>query len=102
AKDMFRPIARKYDENEHEYPKELDVLRPPVPKKPAEGVEKRVEVVKEIDRFGKELLALCRDVPFPDFCRPSIQEALDVCSAFTKDGWLPALVALSRPREDND
>ncbi len=27
AKDMLRPISRKYDEAEHEYPKELDVLR---------------------------------------------------------------------------
>ncbi len=34
ARDLFRPIARKYDENEHEYPKELDVLKPPPPKKP--------------------------------------------------------------------
>ncbi|SHL42099.1 acyl-CoA dehydrogenase [Desulfatibacillum alkenivorans DSM 16219] len=27
AKSMFRPISRKYDEAEHEYPKELDVFR---------------------------------------------------------------------------
>ncbi|MDY6934652.1 MAG: acyl-CoA dehydrogenase family protein [Spirochaetota bacterium] len=27
AKDLFRPIAIKYDEAEHEYPKELEVLR---------------------------------------------------------------------------
>ena len=27
ARDLFRPIARKYDENEHEYPKEMEVLR---------------------------------------------------------------------------
>ncbi|MBN2158501.1 MAG: acyl-CoA dehydrogenase family protein [Spirochaetes bacterium] len=27
AKGMLRPIARKYDENEHEYPKELDMFR---------------------------------------------------------------------------
>lgn len=27
ARDLFRPIARKYDENEHEYPKELEIMR---------------------------------------------------------------------------
>jgi len=27
AKDLFRPIARKYDVAEHEYPKELEVMR---------------------------------------------------------------------------
>ncbi|MBI9076485.1 MAG: acyl-CoA dehydrogenase family protein [Desulfatibacillum sp.] len=27
AKSMFRPISRKYDQAEHEYPKELDVFR---------------------------------------------------------------------------
>jgi acyl-CoA dehydrogenase len=32
ARDLFRPIARKYDEAEHEYPKELDLMRP-APKK---------------------------------------------------------------------
>ncbi|MCB0860327.1 MAG: acyl-CoA dehydrogenase, partial [Solirubrobacterales bacterium] len=26
AREIFRPISRKYDEAEHEYPKELDVL----------------------------------------------------------------------------
>src|ERR1700686_1346330 len=26
AKEVFRPISRKYDEAEHEYPKELDML----------------------------------------------------------------------------
>lgn len=36
AKGMLRPIARKYDEAEHEYPKELDVFRsmPIMGKKP--------------------------------------------------------------------
>ncbi|MCP4750831.1 MAG: acyl-CoA dehydrogenase [Proteobacteria bacterium] len=29
ARDIFRPISRKYDQREHEYPKELDILRPP-------------------------------------------------------------------------
>jgi len=28
ARDIFRPISRKYDEQEHEYPKELDFFRP--------------------------------------------------------------------------
>ena len=27
AKGILRPVARKYDENEHEYPKELDMFR---------------------------------------------------------------------------
>jgi acyl-CoA dehydrogenase len=31
AKDLFRPVSRKYDEAEHEYPKELDVLRSLLP-----------------------------------------------------------------------
>ena len=26
ATEVFRPISRKYDEAEHEYPKELDML----------------------------------------------------------------------------
>ena len=33
AKDLFRPISRKYDVNEHEYPKELDVFRTMKPQK---------------------------------------------------------------------
>jgi len=28
ARDLFRPISRKYDDLEHEYPKELDIFRP--------------------------------------------------------------------------
>jgi len=32
ARDLFRPIARKYDVKEHTYPKELDILRAPQPK----------------------------------------------------------------------
>jgi acyl-CoA dehydrogenase len=31
AKDVFRPISRYYDENEHEYPKELDQFNPRIP-----------------------------------------------------------------------
>ncbi len=27
AKQLFRPIARKYDENEHQYPKELEIMK---------------------------------------------------------------------------
>ena len=47
AVNMMRPVSRYYDENEHEYPKELDILRPPSPKKPVEGAEKKGAVVKE-------------------------------------------------------
>jgi acyl-CoA dehydrogenase len=36
AKDLFRPIARKYDLTEHAYPKELDIMRPPPQKADAE------------------------------------------------------------------
>jgi len=36
AKDLFRPIARKYDAAEHAYPKELDIMRPPPKKADAE------------------------------------------------------------------
>ncbi len=39
ARDIFRPISRKYDEQEHVYPKELDILRPPKP--PAESQKKK-------------------------------------------------------------
>lgn len=35
ARDIFRPISRKYDENEHEYATELDFFRPPAPPKEA-------------------------------------------------------------------
>ncbi len=47
AKDVFRPIARKYDIAEHEYPKELEILRPAPKKEPAEGAEKKAEPPKE-------------------------------------------------------
>jgi len=43
GKDLFRTIARKYDVAEHEYPKELDVLRTaqaPQEKKEDKGTEK--------------------------------------------------------------
>ncbi len=46
ARDLFRPISRKYDEQEHVYPKELDFFRPPkrdpkkeTPKKEAKNEE---------------------------------------------------------------
>jgi len=32
ARDLFRPISRKYDLQEHAYPQELDIMRPPAPK----------------------------------------------------------------------
>ncbi|HRZ29099.1 MAG TPA: acyl-CoA dehydrogenase family protein [Spirochaetota bacterium] len=45
AKGILRPVARKYDENEHEYPKELDMFRGmPImsrPKKKKDGGEKK-------------------------------------------------------------
>ena len=47
AKGMLRPIARKYDELEHEYPKELDMFRSIKimnrPKKKKEGEEKKTD-----------------------------------------------------------
>ena len=47
AKGMLRPIARKYDELEHEYPKELDMFRQIKimnrPKKKKEGEEKKAD-----------------------------------------------------------
>ncbi len=32
AESIFRPISRKYDENEHEYPVELDIFKSLIPK----------------------------------------------------------------------
>ncbi len=47
AKGMLRPIARKYDDAEHEYPKELDMFRQikilSRPKKKKEGEEKKAD-----------------------------------------------------------
>jgi acyl-CoA dehydrogenase len=47
AKGVLRPIARKYDDLEHEYPKELDMFRQIKimnrPKKKKEGEEKKAE-----------------------------------------------------------
>ncbi len=47
AKGMLRPIARKYDEHEHENPKELDMFRSIKimnrPKKKKEGEEKKAD-----------------------------------------------------------
>ena len=47
AKGMLRPIARKYDDLEHEYPKELDMFRQIKimnrPKKKKEGEEKKAD-----------------------------------------------------------
>jgi acyl-CoA dehydrogenase len=47
AKGMLRPIARKYDDAEHEYPKELDMFRQIKimnrPKKKKEGEEKKAD-----------------------------------------------------------
>lgn len=41
ARDLFRPIARKYDIKEHSYPEELDILRPPKPKVEAPVSDKK-------------------------------------------------------------
>jgi acyl-CoA dehydrogenase len=42
AKTLLRPIARKYDEAEHAYPEEMDVLRaPPKQRKPKTDGDKR-------------------------------------------------------------
>ncbi|MBU2647254.1 acyl-CoA dehydrogenase family protein [bacterium] len=57
ARDLFRPIARKYDIEEHTYPKELDILRPPKPKKPAPEAEKKPVEVKP-DKKDKKPSAL--------------------------------------------
>ena len=56
---LFRPIARKYDEAEHAYPKELDVLRaPPQQKKPKKKKEeKKVKSAKK-PGMGKNLQAV--------------------------------------------
>ncbi len=43
ARDLFRPISRKYDEHEHQYPEELDIFRPqpaPTDKAPNANTEK--------------------------------------------------------------
>lgn len=53
ARDVFRPIARKYDIAEHEYPKELDILRPPPKKEPGDGAEKKAEPPKETKKKEK-------------------------------------------------
>lgn len=50
ARDLFRPIARKYDVAEHEYPKELDLMRP-APKKP--DAEKKAEPAPEVKKKEK-------------------------------------------------
>lgn len=47
SRTVFRPVSRKYDDNEHEYPKELDLFRPPKPKKTAEDTEKKTPPQKE-------------------------------------------------------
>ena len=53
ARDLFRPIARKYDIEEHTYPKELDILRPPKPKKDSSEAEKKPVEVKEVKKDKK-------------------------------------------------
>lgn len=41
SRDIFRPVSRKYDENEHEYAAELEFFRPPKPAAAPEAVKKK-------------------------------------------------------------
>lgn len=52
AKNLFRPIARKYDQAEHEYPKELDMMRGAVPGRPQKSDARK----KEKDKTAPETL----------------------------------------------
>lgn len=59
AEGIFRPIARKYDEAEHEYPKELDMLRGMKvmgrPKKKKDGDDKKAKAKNKEKKNGAEL-----------------------------------------------
>jgi len=51
ARDLFRPISRKYDDLEHEYPKELDILRP---KQEPAGKKQEVKTNKAPESGGQK------------------------------------------------
>ena len=53
ARDLFRPIARKYDIEEHTYPKEMDILRPPKPKADTAETDKKPMEAKEVKKDKK-------------------------------------------------
>ena len=60
AKDLFRTIARKYDEKEHTYPEELEIMRVAAaaasPKK--EGAGKQGEDRKKPETLGTNMMAV--------------------------------------------
>ncbi len=46
AMDLIRPIARKYDENEHQYPEELEALRPASTARTGESGKKKKKLAE--------------------------------------------------------
>jgi acyl-CoA dehydrogenase len=59
ATNLFRPIARKYDEAEHEYPKELDVMRGAMPRREEKSDDKKKEKKKPApDTLGANMMAI--------------------------------------------
>jgi len=71
ARDVFRPISRKYDEQEHQYPKELDIFRPPpipagkAPKEKKEKVRKSKSSPKTTEQSYKNLSGV---INIEEFC----------------------------------
>jgi acyl-CoA dehydrogenase len=59
ANSIFRPISRKYDEAEHDYPKELDMFRnvPTLsqPKKKSDPKDSKVESKRKSDHNGNNI-----------------------------------------------
>jgi acyl-CoA dehydrogenase len=62
AKDLFRPIARKYDEAEHENPTEMEVLRQfnVPPRKKSEKTKEKTKKKPSKPKVGPSLQAVIR------------------------------------------
>lgn len=56
VKGLFRPISRKYDEAEHEYPKELDIFKQLMPAAPKKSDKSKKE--KKKAEIGQNLQTL--------------------------------------------
>lgn len=86
AKHVFRPISRKYDRAEHDYPKELDMLAALI-----DGLNAGSE------RKGARIDALQRDEASNDGVRNGAN--MSTCLALTELCWGDIGLALSIPRQ---
>jgi len=109
AKSLFRPISRKYDENEHAYPEELDVFRGSVTNTRRSGGEKvspgksdeRIRQAVLIEEFACGDVGLMMSIPNQAPGNPALS-ALASDKQFEKFGGKWTAFSITEPETGSD